>query len=141
MNNGIGVLIHYRKDTDLEFEIKKAMDMQISSCQLCMWDEALYCDENAAKINAAIEKTGFKITTLWAGYSGPCEWNFVYGPATIGLVPPAYRDMRVRSLKMASDFAEKINVKMIATHVGFIPENPDNVDYSGTVGALRNVCR
>ena len=141
MNNSIGVLIPYRKNTDIEAEFKKAIDMQISSCQINIWDESIYTDQTAAAINAAIEKTGMKITTLWAGWAGPCEWNFIYGPSTIGLVPAAYRDQRVKALKAASDFAEKINVKMIATHVGFIPENPDNPDYSGTVGALRNVCR
>ena len=141
MNNSIGVLIPYRKNTDIEAEFKKAIDMQINSCQINIWDESIYTDETAAAINAAIEKTGMKITTLWAGWAGPCEWNFIYGPSTIGLVPAAYRDQRVKALKAASDFAEKINVKMIATHVGFIPENPDNPDYAGTVGALRNVCR
>ena len=141
MNNSIGVLSPYRKNTDIEAEFKKAIDMQINSCQINIWDESIYTDETAAAINAAIEKTGMKITTLWAGWAGPCEWNFIYGPSTIGLVPAAYRDQRVKALKAASDFAEKINVKMIATHVGFIPENPDNPDYAGTVGALRNVCR
>jgi sugar phosphate isomerase/epimerase len=141
MNNSIGVLIPYRKNTDIEAEFKKAIDMQISSCQINIWDESIYTDQTAAAINAAVEKTGMKITTLWAGWAGPCEWNFIYGPSTIGLVPAAYRDQRVKALKAASDFAEKINVKMIATHVGFIPENPDNPDYAGTVGALRNVCR
>jgi hypothetical protein len=89
MNNSIGVLIPYRKNTDIEAEFKKAIDMQISSCQINIWDESIYTDETAAAINAAIEKTGMKITTLWAGWAGPCEWNFIYGPSTIGLVPAA----------------------------------------------------
>ena len=115
--------------------------MEITSCQVNIWDENLYTDETAEAINNAVAKTGITVTTLWAGWAGPCEWNFTYGPATIGLVPAAYRDSRVKTLKKASDFAEKIGVKMIATHVGFIPENPDHPDFAGTVGALRNVCR
>ena len=141
MNNGIGVLIPYRRNTDIEAEFRKAMDMEITSCQINIWDETMYNDATAEAINNAVKNTGFKITTLWAGWAGPCEWNFTYGPATIGLVPAAYRDTRLATLKKASDFAEKIGVNMIATHVGFIPENPDHPDFAGTVGALRNLCR
>ena len=141
MNNGIGVLIHCAKNTNIEAEFRKAMDLEITSCQLCIWDETMFNDETAEKIDNAIKSTGFKITALWAGWAGPCEWNFTYGPSTIGLVPAAYRDSRLATLKKASDFAEKIGVNKLVTHVGFIPENPDHPDFAGTVGALRNLCR
>ena len=141
MKNEIGVLIPYKKNTDIEAEFRKAMDMEITSCQINIWDEAIFCDETAAAINSALKNTGFKITALWAGWAGPCEWNFTQGPATIGLVPAAYRDSRLATLKKASDFAEKIGVNKIVTHVGFIPENPDHPDFIGTVVALRNLCR
>lgn len=141
MNNGIGVLIHYRKSMDIELEFKKAIDMEINSCQLCIWDESIYCDESAEAVNQALKNTGFKITAVWGGWAGPCEWNFSYGPSTIGLVPAAYRESRLNALKKASDFAEKIGVDKVITHVGFIPENPDHPDFAGTVGALRNLCR
>ena len=63
MTNGIGVLIPYRKNIDIEAEFNKAIDMEITSCQINIWDESLYNDENAAAINKAVEKTGFKIPT------------------------------------------------------------------------------
>ena len=141
MNNGIGVIIHYIKSMDIELEFKKAIDMEINSCQLCIWDESIYCDESAEAVNQALKNTGFKITAVWGGWAGPCEWNFSYGPSTIGLVPAAYRESRLNALKKASDFAEKIGVDKVITHVGFIPENPDHPDFAGTVGALRNLCR
>lgn len=141
MNNSIGVLIHYRKNTDIEAEFKKAVDMQISSCQLCMWDDSLYTKEYANTVIAARNATGLTVTAVWGGWAGPCEWNFSYGPSTIGLVPAAYRESRLNSLKKASDFAEMIGVDKVITHVGFIPENPDHPDFAGTVGALRNLCR
>ena len=141
MNNNIGVLIHYRKNTDIEAEFKKALDMEINSCQLCMWDETLYTDMSADAVKKAREATGITVTAVWGGWSGPCEWNFSYGPSTIGLVPAAYRETRLNALKKASDFAEKIGVDKVITHVGFIPENPDHPDFAGTVGALRNLCR
>lgn len=141
MNNGIGILITYKNGLDLKEEFKKAIDLDISSCQLCCWEEELYTEEHANIIKDAVKETGFKITAFWSGWSGPCEWNFTYGPTTIGLVPPAYRESRIKTLKKASDFAEMIGVDKLVTHVGFIPENPADPEFNGTVGALRNLCK
>ena len=97
LKNGIGVQIVYRTTTDLDKEIKKAIDMELESCQLCIWDESIYTEEYAARINEAVEKNNFKISSIWAGWAGPIEWNFTYGPSTIGLVPPAYRYSRANA--------------------------------------------
>ncbi len=138
----IGVSISCKRDTDLSLEIKKAKDMELDSCQLVMWDVSLFKDnEYAEYIKKVISEEDFIITALWAGWSGPCEWNFTAGPATIGLVPPAYRFQRLNELKAASDFAERIGVDRIITHVGFLPENPDDPDFNGTVAALRDLCK
>lgn len=141
MKDRIGVLIAYNKETDLLQKFKTALDMGIRSCQLSIWDESMFSDEYAQVVNRAVKETGFEITTVWSGWGGPCEWNFTYGPSTIGLVPPAYRDARLKTLEKASEFAQKIGVSKIVTHVGFIPENPDDPNFSGLVGALRALCR
>ena len=141
MNNEIGVLISYKKTVDILEKFKMANAMDISSCQLSMWDETMFTEEYANALKAAMEETGFKISALWAGWGGPCEWNFTYGPTTIGLVPPAYRDSRLNTLKKASDFALMLGIDKIITHVGFIPENPSDPEFAGTVGALRNLCK
>ena len=125
----IGVMIAYDKQTDLLASFQKAADMGLECCQLCIWDSALYTDNLAGRILQAVEKTGITISALWAGWSGPCEWNFAAGPLTLGLVPPAYRAIRLKELLSASDFAAKIHVTDVITHCGFIPENPNDPDY------------
>ena len=139
--NKIGVLINLRADTDLKAKFAEAKEMGIESCQLSMWNTALYTDGTAEMINSAVKETGIEVSALWAGWSGPSEWNFSYGPATIGLVPAAYRGMRLQELLRGSEFAEKIGVKDIITHVGFLPNDPADPDYIGTVGALRRLAR
>ena len=140
MNNSIGVLINYTRGMDLVAKFREAQEMQLSSCQLCIWDETLYSPENAEAVKAALAETGFKISTLWAGWDLPREWNAIYGPATIGLVPEAYRESRAKALVAASRFAEIIGVSYIATHVGFLPSDPMDPKFTGTVAALRYVC-
>ena len=140
MNNTIGVLINYTKGMDLVAKFREAQEMGLGSCQLCIWDEALYRDENALAVKAALEETGFVISTVWAGWDMPREWNAIYGPATIGLVPEAYRESRAKALVAASRFAEIIGVKYIATHVGFLPSDAMDPKFVGTIAALRYVC-
>ena len=137
----IGVMVSYKRDKDILTELKKVKDLGLQSCQLSFWDMELYTGETAEAINAAVKETGITVSTLWCGYSGPKEWNFTYGPLTLGLVPPAYRGIREHELLLGSEFAQKIGVKQIATHVGFLPENYFDPEFRGTVGSLRRICK
>ena len=142
MKNEIGVQIVCNRNTNWEEEFRKALDMELGVCQLCIWDMDIFNNpKHAENILSAVRSTGIKITSVWAGYDGPREWNFTYGPSTIGLVPAGYRGMRLASLKQAADFALKIGVNYVATHVGFLPEDPNDPNFVGTVGALRNLCK
>ena len=141
MNNKIGVMINYDYGVDLNEKFKKNCELEIYSCQLCIWNVDIFKDEEQIKyVSEAIKSTNVTVSALWAGYTGPVMWNFTEGPDTIGLVPSAYRFKRLEELMSASDFAERIGVKNVVTHVGFIPENPSHPDFNGTVAALKHLC-
>ena len=57
----------------------------------------------------------------------------------MGLVPSEYRSLRMEELKKGSDFAKKIGVENMATHMGFLPENPYSKEYQEVVCAVRYV--
>lgn len=137
----IGVLVAYKAKTDIRAEFEKLRDNGFNCCQLCCWDNRMYTPEHAEDIKAASAEYGIEVTALWAGWSGPKEWNFTYGPSTLGLVPPAYRAMRLKEMFEASDFAMMLGVTDVITHVGFLPENPRDPDFVDTVGALRSLAR
>ena len=98
-----------------------------------------YTDDKANEIKNTVEQTGIEVSTLWAGWSGPTEWNFTGGPMTLGLVPPAYRMKRAEELITAGEFAAKIGVSRVATQVGFLPENMNDPEYLGVVAVLRHI--
>ena len=56
-----------------------------------------------------------------------------------GLVPADYRAERVRMLLEGSDFAKKLGVTDFVTHVGYMPENPYDTNYQGTLNACKEV--
>lgn len=134
----LGVLVELRNDRIGE-KIKEVADMGFSSCQLCAWDHSLFREDIANIITDALREYGVSISTFWCGWSGPAVWNFYEGPTTLGIVPRAHREYRVRELMAGSDFAKSLGVPQIATHVGFIPEVPDTDDYRDLVAALRRV--
>ena len=72
-------------------------------------------------------------------YPLPLKWNFLGGPATIGLVPRATRAARMDALRQTSDFAATLGVKLLQTHCGFIPEDPKDPLYGETVTAIREL--
>lgn len=93
----LGVIVSLAKGA--EAEIKKVHDFGLSTCQVSCWNPDLYNDDTLRSLMDACEKYEVEVTSIWAGYPGPAVWNFIDGPATIGLVPPEYRTMRVDALK------------------------------------------
>ncbi len=115
----------------------KARQLGLEGAQLSSWDPTLYTDAAAEETIAASKEFDVEVNTVWAGGPGKTVWNFYEGPTTIGIVPHPLRKERIAALKAGADFAKRIGVGSITTHVGFIPEDPNLDLYSQTVEALR----
>ncbi len=137
----IGSLIGLVANKDYSETFKRLAKNGLECCQITVWDPSLYTDENANKLLAAAEETGIEISTIWAGWTGPGEWNFIEGPATLGLVPPAYRAMRAEQIIEGGRFAKKLGVHRVATHAGFLPENCNDPEYRGIIAVLRYIAK
>lgn len=135
MSIKLGVLVSLSEA--INDELKKIKDMGFDTCQLVCWDSNMYNGKTALIVNDATRENNIKITAFWCGWPGPKVWNFYDGPSTLGLVPEAYRHSRIDTLIKGSDFAAEIGVADMATHVGFLPENPRDPSYMGVVNAVR----
>ena len=133
----VGVLVHLRDVESFEDKLKEVRALGLSYIQLCCWNKDLFTDAAAEHVVAMCKKYDITISTFWCGWHGPCKWNFEEGPLTLGLVPKQYRYMRLEELIAGSYFAKKLGVDKIATHVGFIPENPNDENYPGLISALK----
>jgi L-ribulose-5-phosphate 3-epimerase len=122
-----------------EEALHEVHELGLPTCQITCWMPELFTAEMADRLIAASEQYEVEVTTIWAGGPGPAVWNFIQGPTTIGLVPEAYRAERVATLKAGADFALRVGVSTVTTHVGFIPESPSNPLYPGLLDALRQV--
>ena len=137
----LGVLINFNKQIDIEEKFMSVKKLGIYSCQFCSWNPSLWTDENAEAVKSASEKSGVEISGFWCGWSGPVVWDFYDGQITLGLVPSEYRTMRIKDLCDGADFAKKLGVTDVITHMGFIPENPNDPNFNSFCVAVRTVAQ
>lgn len=137
MKIGVCVYLSERDELSKKFEDLRAQGFD--NCQLLSWDPAAWTLENADAVNALTKQYGVTISAFWCGWEGPAVWNFYEGPQTLGLVPPAYRDMRVKNLCDGANFAKLLGVQDVVTHMGFIPENPNDPEFLPFCDAVRTV--
>lgn len=133
----LGTMVHLG-DNVIE-KIKDVKKLGFESFQLCCWNFDYFTAEWAEKIKLATEEAGLEISAVWCGWEGEQCWDFVRGPITLGIVPVYFREKRLANLKKGSDFAKMLGVVDVATHMGFIPENPNTDEYRGVVCAIREI--
>ena len=137
----IGLLLSYNRPEELEKGFADLAAHGFDNCQLCSWNPAVWTDENAQKVRALAERYHVTVSAFWCGWEGPAVWNFYDGPLTLGLLPEEYRAMRVQNLCDGADFAKKIGVTDVITHMGFIPENPNDPAFAPMCDAIRIVAQ
>jgi len=129
-----GVVLSY--NGKLRDRFKWCLENNIPTCQLGVAPE-LQTRETADSILAIQKEYPVEITALVGTWSGPAEWNLAHGPATLGIVPVAYRAQRMKELEQCARFAQMLGVKDMCTHVGFIPEDPSDPLYPEVVAAIK----
>ncbi len=135
----IGALISIDAFEGVEQKLADLVSFGLKSCQICSWNPAVWTDENAETLRGLLKKYDIVPSAFWCGWEGPKVWDFYDGQITLGLVPVEYRQMRIQNLCDGADFAKKLGITDVATHMGFIPENPNDPDFNGFCVAVREV--
>lgn len=137
----IGVCLVYDDVSSVEEQVRKVRKSGFNSVQVIGWKHDIMTKENAKIIKSCFEKYDVEISALWCGWEGPTEWNFYEGHKTLGLLPEEYREKRIENLCVGSDFAKYLNVTDVVTHMGFIPENPYDVQFKPMCEAIKKVAQ
>ena len=137
----IGTMLYFHSLEETEKSFIRLREFGFTSCQINSWEPQKWTNENADGIRALADKYGIEISSFWCGWEGPTVWNFYEGQKTLGLVPPEYRAMRVQNLCDGADFAHRIGLTDVATHMGFIPENPYDPNFEPLCDAIRTVAQ
>src|SRR5579871_4498665 len=92
-----------------EEKIKLLRQLGLSNCYLSL-DGYIntggdFTPEIVALYRRLLKKYEITVTTVEVVGPPPLEWNFLRGPSTIGVIPPATRKARIDALRKASNFA------------------------------------
>lgn len=135
----IGTCIYMDDEKPLKQKFETLQKNGFSSCQLISWRPEKRTAEAEALIKELTVRCGITVTAFWCGWEGPCVWDFYEGQTTIGLVPPEYRETRIKNLCDGADFAHKLGIEDVVTHMGFIPESPFDPNWHGFCEAVKTV--
>lgn len=135
----IGTCVTLSAPEQLAASLSVLRENGFDSCQLMAWEPALWTEENAVRTRELLQEYGVTVSAFWCGWEGPKVWDFYDGQLTLGLVPPEYRAQRIRNLCDGADFARLLGITDVVTHMGFIPENPNDPNFGSFCVAVRTV--
>ncbi len=135
----IGTCVTLSVPEQLAASLSVLRENGFDSCQLMAWEPALWTEENAVRTKELLQEYGVTVSAFWCGWEGPKVWDFYDGQLTLGLVPPEYRAQRIRNLCDGADFARLLGITDVVTHMGFIPENPNDPNFGSFCVAVRTV--
>ena len=135
----LGTCVSFSSMEGMEEKLVQLGKFGFSSCQLISWNPKVWTDKNADILKTLLAKYNVTVSAFWCGWEGPSDWNFYEGQLTLGLVPVEYRYARVKNLCDGADFAHKLGITDVVTHMGFIPENPYDPNFPGFCRAVRVV--
>ena len=137
----IGTCVNFFSMDGIAEKLAILKENGFDSCQLVSWNPAVWTDENAVILKKLLTQYGITVSAFWCGYEGPIVWDFYDGQQTLGLVPVEYRQMRIQNLCAGADFAHKLGVSDVVSHMGFIPENPYDPNFNSFCIAIRTVAQ
>ena len=88
----------------------------------------------------AASKAGVEITSIIAHFDGEDYADIPTVERTVGLVPELTRELRLVQLRHLAQFGRDLGVRQLQTHIGFVPENPNDPRYAPVVEMTRRIC-
>lgn len=97
--------------------------------------------ETAEKFLAKLEELGIQLTAVFGGFDGESYADIPTVEKTVGLVPIATREARLKEMFEISDFATHLKCDVVALHLGFVPHDTSSSDYHDIVACTRSLCQ
>lgn len=89
---------------------------------------------------STLAEHGITVVSAFPGFTGESYASIPVCAATVGYVPRATRDEREQRTYAVSDFARKLGIPGLATHVGCIAEDRSDPEYTAIRDLVRRLC-
>lgn len=137
----VGVLIRINDDPFKIF--RKLKDFGFSYCQMVSPpDEYIHgkdASKNTGMLKQAMKENGISVNSIFMTFKNQI-WNYPEDSIrTIGFVPDETRAERIARACRISNWAKEMGVKVLASHVGFVPEDRDSKAYKKFIDAMKEL--
>jgi len=132
----LGTIVGVSDEPRESFE--RCQELGVPTCQLVCTAERLIGKFKPEQIRAAAEETCIEISSFVILYEGQV-WDRFKGFPTMGLVAPAHREKRLPLTKQFADMVDEMGVKSITSHIGFIPDDPNDPVYISFIDLLKDL--
>ena len=122
---------------NLEEGFKKIKSLSLSLCQIGFIAEEIG-NFDPYKIKKMSKYYGIEIFSVFLLFKGQI-FNNKDGPETMGFVASKYREGRLELTLEFSDFVKEMGVKYIVCHVGFIPDDEEDLIYKTFLPIMKKV--
>ena len=134
----LGTVARVQTGGTAQATVKRVHDLGLPTCQIFF--EHLSMQE-VGPLTEALKTYGVDATAVSEHNPGKRIFDFYQGPPTIGIIPRENRRARIDALKLAADFARACDIPCIHTHLGFIPEDPNDPSYPIAIASIREVAQ
>jgi sugar phosphate isomerase/epimerase len=138
MKNPIGVFASIDAGLGVRLEVVK--ELGIKTIQLHTPHEESRTDENAKAFTQTLQEYGITVTTVFLGFEGETYETIAKTAETVGFVPQETRASRLAEAFDIADFAAKLGVSAIGSHIGFVPHDRTAPEYKAVVETIQSLC-
>ena len=134
----LGAMLAVRDD--FADRLRRLKEAGFPTLQLTRPPDEWLAEPKRRELKQLIADSCLAITSVAAVYVGEGYADIETVRKTVGLLPPETRAARVEDTKRCADFAHEVGAANLSSHIGYIPEDRADADYTGLVGAVQEVC-
>jgi sugar phosphate isomerase/epimerase len=127
-------------DAGLGVKLDVLRDLGVPTVQIHAPSPAKRNKSEAKDYVRRLSDMGIRSTAVFGGFEGESYADIPTVQRTIGLVPPDTRAARLAEMKEISDFAQMMDVGVVALHLGFVPEDASDAIYPEVIEVTRELC-
>jgi sugar phosphate isomerase/epimerase len=127
-------------DAGLGVKLDVLRELGVPTVQIHAPSSAKRTKSEAKDYVRRLSDMGIRCTAVFGGFEGESYADIPTVQRTIGLVPPHTRAARLAEMKQISDFAQMMDVGVVALHLGFVPEDKSDAIYPEVIEVTRELC-
>ena len=131
--------VFYWISDDAQATVGEIVELGVEACQLAITGERKLTPELVEAYRKALAQAGLGVATVFAAYEGESYDDIPTVVRTVGFMPRSTRAAREQRTREVIDFGAALGVKSFGCHVGFVPEDPSEADYTEVRDVVRRI--